>query len=128
MTKVTVYQSGNLYVGFHISGHADFAEHGEDIVCSAISILGYTAAQSTSTVAKVSDECIEYSEDPDSGEMLLFIKEIDSQEKAMKVNVIIESFIVGMTMIGDLYRNHLKLQYEEVQSNEVNAKSSVIRK
>lgn len=37
MIKVKFSKSANSYQGFSISGHAGFAEYGEDIVCAGVS-------------------------------------------------------------------------------------------
>ena len=40
MIDVTLFQndSGD-YVGFRMTGHAEYAEYGSDIVCAAVSVL-----------------------------------------------------------------------------------------
>lgn len=38
--------SGNHITGFEISGHAEYAPHGEDIVCAAASFLAITVENS----------------------------------------------------------------------------------
>ena len=44
MTTVTIFRNQNhAYTGFSCSGHADYAEHGSDIVCAGISTLAQTA-------------------------------------------------------------------------------------
>ena len=43
MISVTVYKDKNThYTGFRCDCHAEYAEHGEDIVCSAVSVLTFT--------------------------------------------------------------------------------------
>lgn len=39
MIRVELYYEQEILQGFKLSGHAGYAEHGEDIVCSAVSIL-----------------------------------------------------------------------------------------
>ncbi len=39
MTKVTLYYKGDILWRFKVHGHADYAQHGEDVVCAAISML-----------------------------------------------------------------------------------------
>ncbi|WP_317854362.1 ribosomal-processing cysteine protease Prp [Chakrabartyella piscis] len=39
MIQVIVYQKDKQICGFEISGHAGYAKKGEDIVCSAVSVL-----------------------------------------------------------------------------------------
>jgi uncharacterized protein YsxB (DUF464 family) len=44
MIKVKTFRnSSNLLLGFAISGHANAAPHGQDIICAAVSILAQTA-------------------------------------------------------------------------------------
>ena len=39
MTKITFLKKNGVYYGFRESGHAGFADEGDDIVCSAISAM-----------------------------------------------------------------------------------------
>lgn len=41
MTNITVKKDGERHI-LHIAGHAGFGTYGNDIVCAAVSILGYT--------------------------------------------------------------------------------------
>ena len=44
MVNVTFTESGNT-LSLRLEGHAEYAEHGRDIVCASCSILAYTVAQ-----------------------------------------------------------------------------------
>ncbi|MBV9718605.1 MAG: ribosomal-processing cysteine protease Prp [Candidatus Eremiobacteraeota bacterium] len=39
MLEVTVYRDGDRLAGLSASGHTEFAAHGEDIVCAAVSAI-----------------------------------------------------------------------------------------
>jgi uncharacterized protein len=39
MTNAEIYYKEDMPVGFHVEGHAGYAESGSDIICSAISVL-----------------------------------------------------------------------------------------
>lgn len=43
MIKVTFTENGKK-LSLRVEGHADYAEHGKDIVCASASILAYTLA------------------------------------------------------------------------------------
>ena len=60
MTKITFLKSEGVYYGFEESGHAGFAESGDDIVCSAISAMTMLVIN-TIEVALASD--VEYTID-----------------------------------------------------------------
>ena len=44
MTRIRFYRKHGLYIGFAAEGHAQYGEHGYDIVCAAISALTQTTA------------------------------------------------------------------------------------
>ena len=50
--------SDNKYWGFEIEGHAGYAEEGEDIICSAVSVLALNTANSIEALTNVKPECV----------------------------------------------------------------------
>lgn len=50
MIKVEFYNGINGLCGFEISGHADSADYGEDIICSAVSSAGLMTANTITEV------------------------------------------------------------------------------
>lgn len=42
---IHIKPKGSYYNGFTVEGHANYAEHGRDIVCSAVSVLTQMIAQ-----------------------------------------------------------------------------------
>ena len=44
MIKVTFFKRGGSLAGFEFGGHSDYAAHGEDIVCAAVSSAAYLTA------------------------------------------------------------------------------------
>ncbi|MBQ7655258.1 MAG: ribosomal-processing cysteine protease Prp [Clostridia bacterium] len=53
MIRVTLHSQGECITGFEVTGHAGYAEAGQDIVCAAVSILTATCANALETVAGV---------------------------------------------------------------------------
>ncbi len=44
MVRIEIYRnSSNAITGFSVTGHANTAPHGQDIVCAAVSVLAQTA-------------------------------------------------------------------------------------
>ena len=39
MTKITFFKRDGIFFGFRESGHSGYAEHGNDILCSALSAM-----------------------------------------------------------------------------------------
>ena len=56
MTKATFYFDENVPYGFLISGHSNFAESGEDIVCASVSSVAYMVANTITEILKVNAE------------------------------------------------------------------------
>lgn len=52
MIKAVFFLSGQDVTGFSVKGHADQAEHGQDIVCAAVSSAVYMAANTVTDVFK----------------------------------------------------------------------------
>ena len=50
MTKINLTREKDKLIRLDITGHAEYAESGKDIVCSAISILAYTLAEHIAVV------------------------------------------------------------------------------
>ena len=109
MTKITIYQNANEeYLGFRCTGHAGFAEAGEDVVCAGISVLVINTInameQLTSTQFQLKEnqeegiiECT-FGSDLDNGGILLM-----------------DSMILGLKHIQESYGNgYMKLTFKEV--------------
>ncbi len=109
MISVTIHKTNDLYDGFVVSGHSDYSEIGTDIVCAAVSILSYTALNSMSLVAGISDSDISYDVEEDTG----FLK-IKTQKNNEKTDVIYRNFLVGIKLLLEDYNNYITLNYEEV--------------
>ena len=39
MIRVSIISSGEIAVGLEVKGHANFAEHGKDLVCAGVSCI-----------------------------------------------------------------------------------------
>lgn len=84
-----------------INGHAGFSAKGDDIVCSAVSVLVFTFLNSAQVIAgsavKVND----------SGEFKVFISKIDDT-KAFEI--VVQVFLIGIRSIEEQYPENVKLR------------------
>lgn len=53
MIDVYIYKNGEHYNQFYVTGHADYAERGKDIVCAAVSALTFTLYNSLQELSDV---------------------------------------------------------------------------
>lgn len=83
-----------------MEGHADYAEHGRDIVCSAISILTYTFANMLAI-----NGAKELKVDLD-GEIrtISFLN-----DRSDKISTILDSFVMGLRLLEASYPEHVKI-------------------
>lgn len=78
MIRFKFVRSGKSTVGFECSGHAGFAQAGQDIVCAAVSSAAYLAANT------ITDSFgVEAKAQADEGYMLLQL--LEESEEAQKV-------------------------------------------
>ncbi len=81
------------------NGHANYAEHGKDIVCAAVSALTQTL---TASIEELTDDEIKYNLSPGT-------VDINYKELSEHAQILISSFFIGVQMIADAYHEHVKL-------------------
>ena len=85
--------------GITMSGHANYAEPGKDIVCAAVSVLVQNLIQS---IEELTQDKIQYSMQPGTVD----IKFRDLSEQAQ---LLVGSFFVGVEMIASEYPDNVKV-------------------
>lgn len=94
-------------IGFQVTGHAGYADAGEDIVCSAVSALTITACNSIETLCK---EAFHIDSDQKTGEIKLLFDEKPGHD----ADLILKVFEIGITDICDSYSDYICLTFKEV--------------
>lgn len=112
MIKVIIFNNPiDLKIGYEISGHADYAPHGDDIVCAAVSILGYTALNSLLEVAGIDEKELSVEID-DEGYMQVLIDEKIIEAPGKKdIQVILSTFAIGIETIIESYPKYITIEY-----------------
>lgn len=108
-------------VSFSVEGHAYADEVGRDIVCASISILTQTIVLALHDVANIDvtyemNDGFLYCEIPDN-------IDVTCREKA---NIIFDTMLTGIKGTMEMYSDYIKLQDEEVWSDVIQNKSSVV--
>lgn len=93
---------------FTVKGHADFAEKGSDIVCSAVSAVAYTAVGALDELVGISN----YTEK--DGYMKCSVPTGLTGERKFKAGIILDAATVGFKQIEDCYREYVSVVDEEV--------------
>ncbi len=98
MIQVDVIRSndGNM-VGFRVSGHAGFSEHGTDVVCASVSALVINCINSIETFSNTEFTVVE--EDEQSGTITVLFQ--GEQDEAAQL--LVGSMMLGLQGIQDEY-------------------------
>lgn len=108
MTEITIVRHDGRYRGFECHGHSGFADSGEDIVCSAISVLTINTINS---IDHFLEDEISVTSDEKKGDLqCYFLGDISEGAK-----LLMESLELGLTDIANRYGK----QYIRVVTQEV---------
>lgn len=103
MIDVTLLIKNEKRLGFAIKGHANFDQHGYDIVCAAVSILSYTAVNTLDYYE------IDFDFFDDDNEM-----KVSLENPNEKSEIILNDFEIGVKTLLTNYNEYVNLNYREV--------------
>ena len=109
MTKVTIYKNEkNECVGFRVSGHAGYAEEGEDIVCAAISIL---VINTMNAIETFTDAIFSQQADETQG-----VIEFHITKQTKETTLLLDTMVLGLQTLESSkeYQDYIDLIFEEV--------------
>lgn len=113
MIKVRIYKNSmNCTEKVIVSGHANYAQHGEDIVCAAVSVLAQTILIGLVEVLK---QNVEY----EISEGYLEFN-LENKNNNDSINALLDTFELGIENLLQDYGSYLKLIKEEVQYDDKN--------
>ena len=95
-----------------VRGHAGYAVHGEDIVCSAASAIAYTTAGALGALCGAPDSCAK----EDDGFFEIRIPDFPSGEISYRAEVITETAYIGYKQIEASYASYLKVKVLKLRS------------
>ncbi len=94
--------------GIEITGHAGYAEYGQDVVCAAVSVLALNMANS---VERFTKDHFEGSVREDGGMFSFFFPDSMSSESQL----LMKSLILGLESIRDEYgAEYINFRFREV--------------
>ncbi|WP_442595223.1 ribosomal-processing cysteine protease Prp [Neobacillus sp. D3-1R] len=108
MIQVTINRlESGLIQAFSLSGHAQFANRGQDIVCAGASAVSFGAVNSVIALTGVEPK-IEQGKD---GFLRCVIPDHLSEETQKKVQLLLEGMIVSLQTIEKDYGKHIKINF-----------------
>lgn len=99
------YRNG-VISGFELKGHAGAGEYGHDIVCSAVSVLAINTVNSLERLADIKPDVL--SDDENGGFLQVKIK--DDQTQLPNVQLLLQSFELGMRDVANSYGKYIKIK------------------
>ena len=107
MIQISIIRHNNEYSQIKAFGHAEYDDHGKDIVCAAVSVLIINAANS---LEKFTNDLI-MAETHEDGTTEILLMEHPSKEAVL----LIDSLILGLEGIRNQYgKKYLSIDYKEV--------------
>ena len=89
---------------FEMSGHADFAEHGKDLVCAGASAVSFGAVNAIIALTGITPEILQ---GDNGGYLKVFLPE--ASEKDDDIQLIVQAMIVSLQTIEVDYGQHIKI-------------------
>jgi uncharacterized protein YsxB (DUF464 family) len=104
MLKIEIIQVSNTILGYHITGHANYAPYGKDIVCAAVSVLAISTKNALKDIINVD---VEVQEQP--GDMLVQLNNVDTYNTYKETQVILKSFVNAVINLAHDYPNNIEV-------------------
>ncbi len=110
MISILIERNDNKEIcKFEISGHAEAAEHGQDIVCAAISVLSQTTVLGLHEMVNIKTNYI-----INSGLLSCKIPNDLTEEKRHKADLLLETMVIGFKNLTVGYSEYIELHDKEV--------------
>ena len=105
MINAKVFWQGKHLIGFDIKGHADYAPKGEDIVCSAVSILAIATVNSL--LEQVGQVLVKESAD---GYVSCRLADDLAGDKEIKAQAVLRTLLIGLNGVSMEYPEYCQLE------------------
>ena len=110
MIKAKIYRKDSKICGFEISGHAGYAPAGEDIVCSAVTIL---SINTVNALEQFTELPFRAQADEKKGGHLKVLIPLEGMADH-DTQLLLETMVMGLSAIETEYKKYLTLMIEEV--------------
>lgn len=103
MIRVTLkYDTNNQLTGYEMSGHADSAPYGQDLVCAAASTLAIVTENSLDV------QGVRYEAEMNEGYFKLDLAPIDDATEALVAQAVLKTLEVGVNSLTQTYPKFIK--------------------
>lgn len=107
MIDVKIYRNDDAdIVGYHISGHADYAPKGKDIVCAGVSAVTVGTANAIQSLLSLPLE-----HEMAHGLLKVQLPHIAEEAKHQKAQLLLEAMVVMLQSIEQSYSEHITIAH-----------------
>ena len=100
-----IRDASKAYVGFSIKGHAGYAEHGQDIICAAVSVL---AQNTVNSIEQFTDDTFSGEIDEKTGSLAVSFPHGVGKDSRL----LLDSMVLGLTSIAEEYgKKYIKIRF-----------------
>lgn len=110
MIKVRTLQTGDLIHSIHVSGHADYADHGQDLVCAAVSSIMYGTANALDEMDHFQSSTVQI----DDNELVVEMNIYDE-----KVQTILKTCYYQLATVKKSNKNYIQIRRNQTKKMEV---------
>ncbi|ETP68917.1 hypothetical protein G159_10175 [Planococcus glaciei CHR43] len=94
-------------MSFEMSGHADFAEHGQDLVCAGASAVSFGAVNAILELTKIEPQIQQES----SGYLKVVFPDRLDEKTEEQVQLLVRAMIVSLKTIEQDYGQYIKITF-----------------
>ncbi|AIY05172.1 hypothetical protein Plano_1207 [Planococcus sp. PAMC 21323] len=107
MILVTVKETSNRISSFEMSGHADYAEHGQDLVCAGASAVSFGAVNAIIELMGIEPDI----QQANSGFLKVSFPSNLDDKTDEQVQLLVRSMIVSLKTIEQDYEEYIKITF-----------------
>lgn len=107
MIKVTIHRdsASSQITGFDMTGHANFAKHGQDIVCAGASAVSFGSLNAIEALTGIKVAL----QSAGDGDLHVQVPTISDEAKRNHVQLLLEGMVVSLETIRASYPKHLSM-------------------
>ncbi len=102
MIKVNVQTKDNWIVGMNVNGHAEYAEHGNDLVCAGVSCIMFGLCNALDMLCQVEAEAV-------SNKIT-----IDIEAPTEHTQLIMQTALIQLQTVEQQFSEFIKIKIQEV--------------
>lgn len=110
MIRVDIYRSlmDNTILSFSVEGHADFAEHGKDIVCAGVSAVTIGTVNAIEKLVGVAPQA-----EVEHGWLRAQFTDRLPEESTEKIQLLLEAMVVALQSIEQSYSTYIQINFHK---------------